>query len=129
MCVNWSHAPAAASLHLSSLSVLPSSQQRSVLEEQGAATGEKKRAVRECSLMGGWPSDLAPEGLGTLLTREQTGRVARCYGVYVCVCVCRWKKVDEGYFADLKGQSVMHGTLRDIALFGYNTSSLLELHL
>ena len=53
----------------------------------------------------------------------------------VCMCVCRWKKVDEGYFADLKGQLVVHGTLsvywvlRDIALFGYNTSSLLELHL
>ena len=85
MCVNWSHAPAAASLHLSSLSVLPSSQQRSVLEEQGAATGEKKRAVRECSLMGGWPSDLAPEGLGP----DWEGGT-----LLWCVCVCM--QVEEG---------------------------------
>lgn len=25
-----------------------------------------------------------------------------------CVYVCRWKEVDQGYFADLKGQSVLH---------------------
>ena len=119
MCVNWSHAPAATSFHLSSLSVLPSSQQRSVLEEQGAATGEKKRAVREWEDGSGYPSDLAPESLGP----DWEDGTLLLY-VCMCVCVCRWKKVDEGYFADLKGQSVLHGTLsvywvlRDIALFG-----------
>ena len=50
-----------------------------------------------------------------------------------CVYVCRWKEVDQGYFADLKGQSVSparhhacvywEGTLPYLGVVSYTLTS------